>query len=813
MIGVLPDTYEGDAPYIFVSYCHTNRDKVMPVLDFLTAEGFRIWYDEGIDAGSEWPEVIAEHLEHSAAFLAFISEESLKSHNCKREFNYAIMENKPSIAIWLDPVELTPVMKLQMSSVQAINGTNLECDSITVQLRKAKILERCRGRTKDIVQEYGTNAAIKSEVQKKDNRIRSRKIIYGVMLLGAFFILLLILLFVITIHYAKGCRDKKTEQTVVQDKTKEMKSDDADQAGQTQEVSQAADDFIHITLTASEAMSINQYYDALELLQNRLDLLAGKENYKMTVNEDMVELDIPEAAFGTHQIEQILQCYIICEGSLYLFYNLKDMSLTDWESVHIDKSDIKNVKLVKEIPDGIGVEEPGNEQTCYIEVTLTDKGAEKNRKKLVQWEDAAVFCINIISGGTMYHNDVYFSDNKDTLYLINNDGEKFARLQLYNLEQNDMGGGFRAAVDWKIDWQDTDTLEWKGIYQKNVDAIEGATVTALYEISNHSREMTQGQKMDIENTLRSRLDVLAMPYAIGDYMQRDVYYFAVRTTPDHMNLILLDAIVGQNTTCWVQSEGSMEGIRLENHAWEIDKDVDGSGRQLVRIKLAEDVIESFEQFWESLDGDKGLRLLFNDIPYFVGGKYDQEQKEIVFDGLYYSGTGLSEDNCYLVDFLEAYYKNVFPSGFFGTLKDYRCSARDVQEDFWGACNYEDMKQMKERILQIDSDAAVTFDRGTVQVEVDLEVNEDLAASVLDLAREIYQNCEFEKNAFNCLELYFVEEREADKERARMIFTKKYFQDDEFVRLIWIFTNGRLDKYKEKFVNMLESDTFYQQFSY
>ena len=27
--------------------------------------GFRIWYDEGIEAGTEWPEYIAEHLENA----------------------------------------------------------------------------------------------------------------------------------------------------------------------------------------------------------------------------------------------------------------------------------------------------------------------------------------------------------------------------------------------------------------------------------------------------------------------------------------------------------------------------------------------------------------------------------------------------------------------------------------------------------------------------------------------------------------------------------------------------------------------------
>ena len=50
--------YEGNEKYIFVSYSHSNSDKVAPILEKLNDEGFRIWYDEGIEWGTEWPESI-----------------------------------------------------------------------------------------------------------------------------------------------------------------------------------------------------------------------------------------------------------------------------------------------------------------------------------------------------------------------------------------------------------------------------------------------------------------------------------------------------------------------------------------------------------------------------------------------------------------------------------------------------------------------------------------------------------------------------------------------------------------------------------
>ena len=48
--------YEGTDPYIFISYAHRDKDRVLPVLRSLSERGYRIWFDEGIDPGTEWAE-------------------------------------------------------------------------------------------------------------------------------------------------------------------------------------------------------------------------------------------------------------------------------------------------------------------------------------------------------------------------------------------------------------------------------------------------------------------------------------------------------------------------------------------------------------------------------------------------------------------------------------------------------------------------------------------------------------------------------------------------------------------------------------
>ena len=43
--------YEGTLPYLFVSYAHKNDAAVLEIISTLQSRGFRVWYDEGIEAG------------------------------------------------------------------------------------------------------------------------------------------------------------------------------------------------------------------------------------------------------------------------------------------------------------------------------------------------------------------------------------------------------------------------------------------------------------------------------------------------------------------------------------------------------------------------------------------------------------------------------------------------------------------------------------------------------------------------------------------------------------------------------------------
>ncbi len=74
---------QGGAAYIFVSYCHDDSNQVYPELVWLRAQGFNVWYDQGIAPGSSWREEIATAIDECALFLMFVTPRSVKSEPCR----------------------------------------------------------------------------------------------------------------------------------------------------------------------------------------------------------------------------------------------------------------------------------------------------------------------------------------------------------------------------------------------------------------------------------------------------------------------------------------------------------------------------------------------------------------------------------------------------------------------------------------------------------------------------------------------------------------------------------------------------------
>ena len=112
---------ENNMPYVFISYAHKNSDMVLPCIKAMMESGINIWYDEGIEAGSEWPEFLAKKLVECDRFVLFMSKSYMESQNCKHELSFAVKKKKPILTIFIEDVQLTDGMDMQLSPYQAIH--------------------------------------------------------------------------------------------------------------------------------------------------------------------------------------------------------------------------------------------------------------------------------------------------------------------------------------------------------------------------------------------------------------------------------------------------------------------------------------------------------------------------------------------------------------------------------------------------------------------------------------------------------------------------------------------------------------------
>jgi|TARA_Y100000310_G_scaffold279711_1_gene298992 TolB-like protein/Flp pilus assembly protein TadD len=112
--------YQGEQPYIFVSYAHADAAIVYPEIRRLQEAGLNVWWDEGISPGQRWSDQLAVHVSHAALFLYFITPRSVESDVCLDEAYLRLEQSKPLLAVHLEQTALPEGLGLRLGSRQAI---------------------------------------------------------------------------------------------------------------------------------------------------------------------------------------------------------------------------------------------------------------------------------------------------------------------------------------------------------------------------------------------------------------------------------------------------------------------------------------------------------------------------------------------------------------------------------------------------------------------------------------------------------------------------------------------------------------------
>lgn len=140
----MPQPYEGDRPYIVVSYARADEDASRSIIRALVDVGYRVWWGGGIRGGTEFSDYIADRIHDCACVIMLISSASVASDWCRDEVRFARDLNKGILPIYLQDVELPRFMQFRLGGLQPLFWFKYETDErFNEDLFAVQMLDLC----------------------------------------------------------------------------------------------------------------------------------------------------------------------------------------------------------------------------------------------------------------------------------------------------------------------------------------------------------------------------------------------------------------------------------------------------------------------------------------------------------------------------------------------------------------------------------------------------------------------------------------------------------------------------------------------
>ncbi|MBE5972077.1 MAG: FHA domain-containing protein [Lachnoclostridium sp.] len=150
---ILNRAYVGELPFVFANYCEDDFERIEQMLRILLDNECRLWHkeEERTVLPIEDPRKEA-YPEKSAVVLSFISQNSVESHDWRKEFNAVMMMKKPVIAVMLDEMTVTPIMRMQLENAQMIEYKDCKTDgACCVKLLQMEEIKKCLEEEKTVL--------------------------------------------------------------------------------------------------------------------------------------------------------------------------------------------------------------------------------------------------------------------------------------------------------------------------------------------------------------------------------------------------------------------------------------------------------------------------------------------------------------------------------------------------------------------------------------------------------------------------------------------------------------------------------------
>ena len=519
-----------------------------------------------------------------------------------------------------------------------------------------------------------------------------------------------------------------------------------------------------IQLTPSEEMSATEYYDAVESVKERFDILADGQKYSFEDEKDEITITIPGEVFHDIDVEQTLKCYLTRPTEIYLTKNLEidwldsnSGELKESDYFHIDRSEIEKVELVKEAPvevdfDGYKLHGIESEEECrFIAVTVSDQTV-KAAKEWMQTVDGKEWYLyqdleEMGIANSYYYKMAGLFETDNTFYFVDNfQYSNYLDLILHNYQNDTFSKSFYFLVKLPVSWEyDDDENITFGKNQCNIDELDETRQVRL-DYKGYIDELTEGEHKDILNMFKAKMDSLGVPYALG-YIGEGIEKISVATDAAYVNTFVRENI-GETNQMSVHSKFHEIMSSYYIDSVEVEEKADGT-YQLVLVpgeywKKVEkengvDQIDANEEIYLSISGSPKMPLDASTLTEAFDGE------RFVFDSLsLYEKESINADEKFMFDFLKAIQETDISQSYY--LEDVYT---ELQEDEYetiipdSIASEERTAFFEEKISEIENvgeyKVSVTENGQMVKITVTCPDGVNYAEYVNNMIQKIYEN--------------------------------------------------------------------------
>lgn len=796
------------AKKVFISYKSEDYENALWVRQVLESNGISCWMaPESIPGGSNYAVEIPQAIRGCSVFVVVVSTLCQESKWVPRELDQAINANKPIMPFMLENCELKDDFNFYLSNVQryaAYEDKVKTIEKMILEIRSLmevdeKLNSEAEGGESVKNEEINIIKPPKEKKEKKpkpekapmsaEKKSKIKKICIPVVAV------ILAIAVAVSAIFIVNNNKKFNPETMYR-----------------------------FVITASEKADVTNFEKTKEIIKKRLEAVVGKK-YELNSYKTNIEVIFEKELIGKEDPEEFFKKYVMATGQIAVAENKDSAMYTYFDDEDIEKIEFKTGKLSNIDSKEIDKSKEYN----YITVKFTEKAWNNSKIK-----DKPV--MRLVVGAHADLNINSYRDKNGVYYIVEGSKENNYCKALYNILK-----GEKIKTDFYELYADLESLAtWDEIKadkaseskQCNVDDIKDEAVLFSFELSE---DTTEGDITDFTNILNKRLNIIGKSYALGKiYKDKKPCAIVVKTLPDRMNKTvtkLLTQSHGLYVRAGLQqlslpSFGNSGYAEYKNGKLTFVFDESSYGND---VKYLKTLIKN-----NSKKSDYIYLNTYNENIFCAKLDENTKANPLEFTQTIYerddnpriklnNQSEEDDENKWLGDLVVSIVneKVNIPSSVRDSDKlypSYNCDPESINEKIWnGDTDEQIVNKYKQKLKGISPDADLDFGYRTLYVELKMSFNDSFADSVPKLGKDIYNMVNFENNDdIDNINIYFIDEDNNEKERARMFFRKEYGTLSEYsdksegkVEVSGVFTGGKVDLVKDKIVKQLENDEFYK----